>query len=312
MDEELVSILIPVYNRVSIVGETIESAINQTYKNIEIIIVDNCSTDGTWELLQNYAKKDSRIRIFRNTENIGPVRNWKRCVDEAKGKYSKILFSDDLISSNYVEECICDFDNKTGFVMSDIETIFEDKTVSKVKYNNIYTQHQYLYNALIQNNEIFSVSPGNAIFRTKDLNSAISVDIINPFGWNYSKSGAGNDLLIMCSIALNYELIKVNSNSTATYRGHANSITSMKSTDDIQNLYGYAKIFFVNNYIPTLGNDLKTKIIYKGILNYQKCNFYKEIKGNFSFISLLRILFSKINKKFNTYEKSILMKNQYL
>lgn len=88
----LVSILIPVYNRENLVGETIESAINQTYKNIEIIIVDNCSTDNTWQVLQDYAQKDNRIRIFQNPENIGLVRNWERCIDVANNRYYKNEF----------------------------------------------------------------------------------------------------------------------------------------------------------------------------------------------------------------------------
>lgn len=106
----LVSILIPVYNRVSLVGETIESARNQTYQNIEIIIVDNCSTDGTWSVLKNFSKKDCRIRIFQNAENIGPVLNWKRCINEARGIYAKILFSDDLVSENFVENSLSVFE----------------------------------------------------------------------------------------------------------------------------------------------------------------------------------------------------------
>lgn len=52
-ENPLVSILIPVYNREKYIGEAIESAINQTYKNIEVIIVDNCSTDNTWKILQD-------------------------------------------------------------------------------------------------------------------------------------------------------------------------------------------------------------------------------------------------------------------
>ena len=57
-ENPLVSILIPVYNREKYIGEAIESAINQTYKNIEVIIVDNCSTDNTWKILQDYQCKD--------------------------------------------------------------------------------------------------------------------------------------------------------------------------------------------------------------------------------------------------------------
>ena len=75
----LVSIVIPVYNRELYIEDAIRSAISQTYQNIEIIIVDNCSTDSTWDILNEWEKKDNRIKIFQNDSNIGPVLNWNEC-----------------------------------------------------------------------------------------------------------------------------------------------------------------------------------------------------------------------------------------
>ena len=66
-----VSILIPVYNREDLIGQTLNSAIDQTYHNIEIIVVDNASTDNTWKVIQRYEKQDGRIKAFRNNTNIG-------------------------------------------------------------------------------------------------------------------------------------------------------------------------------------------------------------------------------------------------
>lgn len=76
-NEPLVSIIIPVFNRDSLVIDAIDSALNQTYKNIEIIVIDNKSLDNTWTNIQKY-KQDKCIRLFQNTINIGPVLNWKR------------------------------------------------------------------------------------------------------------------------------------------------------------------------------------------------------------------------------------------
>ncbi len=66
--ESLVSILIPTYNRELFIGEAIESAINQKYKNLEIIIVDNCSKDKTNEIINNYLKLDNRIKYYKNSD----------------------------------------------------------------------------------------------------------------------------------------------------------------------------------------------------------------------------------------------------
>ena len=72
----LVSVLIPVYNREILVRKTIESAVNQTYDNIEIIVIDNQSTDGTFEVIQEYAERYDNVWCFQNDVNMGPVLNW--------------------------------------------------------------------------------------------------------------------------------------------------------------------------------------------------------------------------------------------
>ena len=114
----MVSIIIPVYNSELFISETIQSAINQTYKNTEIIIVDNDSKDGSWEIIKKFQEKDNRIKSFRNQTNEGPVRNWLRCVEMASGHYIKILWSDDLIAENFIEKTLPLFSEDVGFVFT--------------------------------------------------------------------------------------------------------------------------------------------------------------------------------------------------
>jgi len=97
---DLVSILIPTYNRKKLVERAINSALKQTYKKIEIIISDNCSTDGTLEYLQELYGNNKNIKIFDNSTNKGSVRNWINCIEKSSGHSSKLLFSDDTISTN--------------------------------------------------------------------------------------------------------------------------------------------------------------------------------------------------------------------
>ena len=86
MKYPLVSTVIPVYNRQKLVIDAINSAIRQTYPNHEVVVVDNCSTDETFDRVKELAAKHSKIRVFRNESNVGPVRNWKRGVSEARGE----------------------------------------------------------------------------------------------------------------------------------------------------------------------------------------------------------------------------------
>ena len=87
----LVTIHIPSYNRKALLIPCIESALAQTFTDIEIVIVDNASTDGAWEVCQEFAARDSRVRIFQNEANLGPGFNGLRCLAESRGQYAKIL-----------------------------------------------------------------------------------------------------------------------------------------------------------------------------------------------------------------------------
>jgi len=70
-EKPLISVLMPNYNSEKYLNEAIESILNQTYENFEFIILDDCSTDNSWKIIQEYAKKDKRINIFRNEKNLG-------------------------------------------------------------------------------------------------------------------------------------------------------------------------------------------------------------------------------------------------
>jgi glycosyltransferase involved in cell wall biosynthesis len=96
----LVSVVMPVYNAGKYLPQAIESILNQTYKNFEFIIVDDCSTDNSKKILLEYAKKDKRIKLIFNKKNSGVAFNYDRAIRLAKGEFIAAMESDD-ISSNY-------------------------------------------------------------------------------------------------------------------------------------------------------------------------------------------------------------------
>ena len=100
----LVSILIPTFNREKYLGEALDSALAQTYPNIEIIVHDDASSDCTLSLLKQYS--DSRLRVIHTSKNHGMIGGWNFIVSKAKGKYIKFLASDDLLKSNCVKELV--------------------------------------------------------------------------------------------------------------------------------------------------------------------------------------------------------------
>lgn len=275
----LVSIVIPVYNRELYIEDAIRSAISQTYQNIEIIIVDNCSTDSTWDILNEWEKKDNRIKIFQNDSNIGPVLNWNECFRHASGEYIKILWSDDWISHKFVEKCLSVFEKNTAFVLSGYQIVAKKMVLSEVVFKkNIYSVLEYLNNILLYNREGFPVSPGCAMFRTKDILAGFIVDIPNDDGLDSKKNGAGNDLLLFLNTVVNYTSISTISGVDTYFRSHEESFSVANQLDLY---YEWAKVFFIRKYLygEILENSKKIQLIKRRFTNSK----YKSIIRNLSF-----------------------------
>ena len=104
MDNILISILITAYNCENFIENAIKSAINQTYKNIEILISDDCSTDSTLKVIQKYAAIDKRIHFFTSNKNrsIGYWRNF--LISQVKGQYFTFLDGDDFLNVRFIEK----------------------------------------------------------------------------------------------------------------------------------------------------------------------------------------------------------------
>jgi glycosyltransferase involved in cell wall biosynthesis len=115
-DEPLVSICIPTYNRAGMIGRAIESALGQTYKNIEVIVVDNASSDNTAAVVASY--EDESLTYVKNERNLGLFGNFNRCIELATGKYLHILHSDDYIDPNFTALCIAFFQENPSVVMT--------------------------------------------------------------------------------------------------------------------------------------------------------------------------------------------------
>ena len=98
-----VSVVVPSFNNADHIERTMDSILAQTYRDIEVIVSDHSSSDGTWELLQPYAD-DPRVRLFQTTTGGGAPRNWTVVCEAAKGRYLKLVCGDDLIYPTCLEE----------------------------------------------------------------------------------------------------------------------------------------------------------------------------------------------------------------
>lgn len=102
----LVSIGVPVYNSARHLREALDSLLNQTLADFELIISDNASTDDTRAICEEYVKRDARIRCIRQARNIGAPRNWNFVVHEARGEFFKWASGNDYCAPTMLERCI--------------------------------------------------------------------------------------------------------------------------------------------------------------------------------------------------------------
>ena len=93
--EPLISICIPSYNNEEFIASTLESVLRQTYSNFEVLITDDCSTDGTISVISKFS--DPRIRLVKNERNLGIGGNWQKALSAATGEYVKLLCGDDIL-----------------------------------------------------------------------------------------------------------------------------------------------------------------------------------------------------------------------
>lgn len=123
-----VSIGLPVYNGAPVLQVTLDSLLNQSYSDFELIISDNASTDQTEDLCRAYAELDNRVRYYRNRENIGLGRNFNRVFELATGEYFKWASSDDLCKPDYLSRCVEVLDRDPDVVLAYPKTTFIDET----------------------------------------------------------------------------------------------------------------------------------------------------------------------------------------
>jgi glycosyltransferase involved in cell wall biosynthesis len=101
-----VSIAVPTYNCESYIAQSLESLLGQTYSDFELVISDNCSTDGTEDVCRTYAARDKRVRYVRRTENIGGPGNFRYVFSLCSGQYHKWSTADDYWHPSFLEEAV--------------------------------------------------------------------------------------------------------------------------------------------------------------------------------------------------------------
>ena len=245
-----ISILIPVFNRQKYIAECIQSALNQSFEDFEIVVVDNASDDGTWVICQEIALSDARVRVFRNETNIGPVRNWIRCASEAKGVFSKMLFSDDCLEPNCLSEMEPKLDDPNVafvFCAARIGKSREDSEIAYAQSDSSRLSSVQLLNLVLTGKA--PVSPGAVLIRTVDLLQNLHVSFPTSTQREFGKNGAGPDVMVMLLTSRRYKFVANVSAPLVYFRVHAGSFSIENAHNSVVSGYrSVIALFLIENH----------------------------------------------------------------
>lgn len=181
----LVTIVIPTYNGGITIERTIDSVLSQTYKNFEIIILNNCSTDDTLSKIEKY--NDERIKVVNNASNIGFEGNWNKSLECITGKYFKLLPDDDLLEPKSLELMILEMEKNEDIVLttSKRKIIDENDKTILVHGKNICNGQPIELQSIIK--EIYRYAsnplgePGAVLIRSRAIKSDTKFDMSVPY-----------------------------------------------------------------------------------------------------------------------------------
>lgn len=163
-----VSVLIPTYNYAFCLDETMQSVLNQTFQDFEIVIIDDGSKDNTDEVMEKYLS-DPRISYHKNPVNLGLVANWNKCLSYARGEYIKFLCADDKFRSDLLEKFVAAMEENpnVSLVVSN-KTMFGKSSVTvELPLKNLHRGRDIIYHTL--KTKGWLGEPSSVMFRRSNL-----------------------------------------------------------------------------------------------------------------------------------------------
>lgn len=212
-ERPLVSVLVPVYNREKWIDRCLNSIINQTYKNLEILVYDDGSTDKSIEILKNLAEKDNRIQLLLGDQNSGVSSARSKLIQAAKGKYTFFCDSDDTMILSEVEKMVNIFETfdvdlvycrfileKKGYSIKQLQTYIPDGLYRKEELKKYYFKNpinlfwsslcnKCFKTELIKNKElVFEEKMEDVLFNIDYLKYISKVYVISDYLYVYNQT----------------------------------------------------------------------------------------------------------------------------
>ncbi len=266
MNKPLVSIIIPVFNRAHLIGETLDSIMVQTYENWECIIVDDGSTDATFKVTENYCKKDSRFKLYKRPENKKKGGNAARNYGfkKSSGEFVNWFDSDDLMEETFIEDKLNEFlkDPSIDFVVSKSINFFENGKIEDFGFYNNNLDFELNADNFIQE-KIHWLTP-DIIFRKSKIGDVyFDENLFSGQEYNYIIKTLVNESLIGLYFDKMLSNIRTHDNSIQELQKlniliacENKYITALKTFDEVYLSINKASRVFLINQILKLTNPL--------------------------------------------------------
>ena len=301
---KLVSVIIPFYNVEDYIEECLKSVINQTYRNLEIIFVDDCSPDNSYLIVKKYMDRDDRIRLIRHKENLGLGGARNTGLKEANGEFIYFLDSDDYIENNYIEKMVYNIKDADMVCNNRILKFYEDGRKEYIKTKDITNKYQTL-RFIPQMYDFMMTSACCKLYRRNFL-----IDN-NLF---FTEKLKFEDFYFINILKTRLKTIVFTYDTTYYYRQRNNSIIAQYKTKNNQkdSLYIIEKIY---NYYKENNLLDKYNVPFKWLYKFfrrqkNKSEFFIEVK---TFISNIKdnIDIDDYDKKNKIFFKCVLSSNNY-
>ena len=296
-----ISIIVPVYNVEKYIEKCLNSIINQTIKDIEIVVVIDGSLDNSRNIVYEFAKKDSRIKII-DRENKGVYLSRIDGIKAATGDYLMFVDSDDVIKENMVEVLLKEIvSSNTDLVrckwLTKINNEYVKEQVKIDNYNKILKKEfePYLYDLLY-----------NTIFFNSMCKQLVKKEVFKDIDTSNSNLKYGEDLAFECQILNNINSFKIIDEYLYIYNIHEDSITNKKDINVISKkildcinvnklLCEYIDIFKIKD--KKKYNNLNITKLYKNI-TYQLINLSSTTKKYTEFKKVMNLIYENINPEY--------------
>lgn len=288
-DESIkVSVVVPVFNVEKYLEKCINSVLNQSLADFELIAIDDKSTDNSLKILKDFQKMDKRIRIFENKKNMGPSYCRNLGIREAKGKYLEFIDSDDWIEENCLELLYNESESKDlDFIMFPF-AIYDDKTekASEFQYSSITVIDSSFDHAVFS----YDAFDGDTLCKIafSPVNKLYNLDFLRKNGFKFLEGvDVAEDLLFFYEIFLNASRVSMFRKIFYYYRIHVGSISTTgdrRSFDVIKVIQKLIDLFKIKNIYERYKKDLLllVTVVYK--YNFNRMD--KEYRWDF--LSLIK------------------------